>query len=223
VVPFFNERERILPVLEVVTTIQHLTQVICVDDGSTDGTAALVIRRFPQVNILLLPRNSGKSAAVQAAADLVRTSHVLLMDADLRGLTTAEIDRAVAAALASSEIDMIILRRVKAGMHARLCRGDVLFSGERIVKTADLISALAANPSRYQIEIALNRYMLENRKRVVWMPSSARNTLKVHKRGPVRGLAGDVAMVKNMVDYAGVGAYLEQYLFFAREAGEQPT
>ncbi len=186
VVPFFNERERILPVLEVVTTIQHLTQVICVDDGSTDGTAALVIRRFPQVNILLLPRNSGKSAAVQAAADLVRTSHVLLMDADLCGLTTAEIDRAVAAALASSEIDMIILRRVKAGMHARLCRGDVLFSGERIVKTADLISALAANPSRYQIEIALNRYMLENRKRVVWMPSSARNTLKVHKQGPVR-------------------------------------
>jgi hypothetical protein len=49
------------------------------------------------------------------------------------------------------------------------------------------------------------------------MPSSARNTLKMRKQGPVRGLAGDVAMVKNMVDYAGVGAYLEQYLFFARE------
>jgi hypothetical protein len=140
----------------------------------------------------------------------------------LRVLAAAEIDRAVATALASSEIDMIILRRIRAGMHARLSRGDVLFSGERIVKTADLLTALATNPSRYQIEIALNRYMLENGKRVVWMPSSARNTLKMHKQGPVRGLAGDVAMVKNMVDYAGVGAYLEQYLFFAREAGEEP-
>jgi glycosyltransferase involved in cell wall biosynthesis len=222
VVPFFNERDRILHVLDVVTTIPHLAQVICVDDGSTDGTTALVARRFPQVSVLLLPRNSGKAAAVQAAADLVRTSHMLLMDADLRGLAAVEIDRAIAAALANPEIDMIILRRIKAGMHARLCRGDVLFSGERIVKTADLLAALAANPSRYQIEIALNRYMLENGKRVCWMPSSARNTLKVQKQGPVRGLAGDVAMVKNMVDYAGVGAYLEQYLFFAREAGEQP-
>lgn len=220
VVPFFNERERILPVLDVVTTLTHLAQVICVDDGSTDGTAALVARRFPQVSMLLLPGNSGKAAAVQAAAEMVRASHVLLVDADLRNLAAAEIDRAVATALTSSEIDMIILRRVRAGMHARLSRGDVLFSGERIVKTADLLAALAANPSRYQIEIALNRHMLENGKRVVWMPSSARNTLKVHKQGPVRGLAGDVAMVKNMVDYAGVGAYLEQYLFFAREAGE---
>ena len=83
VVPFFNERDRILHVLDVVTTLPHLTQVICVDDGSTDGTAALVARRFPQVSMLLLHRNSGKAAAVQAAADMVRTSHMLLMDADL--------------------------------------------------------------------------------------------------------------------------------------------
>ncbi len=222
VVPFFNERERILHVLDVVTTLPHLAQVICVDDGSTDGTAALVARRFPQVSMLLLTRNSGKAAAVRAAAETVQASHMLLLDADLRGLAVAEIDRSVVTALANPDIDMIILRRIKAGMHARLCRGDVLFSGERIVKTADLLAALATNPSRYQIEIALNRYMLENGKRVCWMPSSARNTLKMHKQGPVRGLAGDVAMVKNMVDYAGVGAYLEQYLFFAREAGEQP-
>ena len=136
------------------------------------------------------------------------------------GPALAEIEGAVAVALTRPEIDMIILRRVKAGVHAKLCRGDVLFSGERVLKTADLSAALAAQPSRYQIEIALNRYMLEHGKRVCWMPSSARNTLKMRKQGPVRGLAGDVAMVKNMVDYAGVGAYLEQFLFFAREAGE---
>jgi hypothetical protein len=217
VIPFFNERDRILHVLEVATQTAHLAQVICVDDGSTDGASALIAQRFPHVRLLLLPHNSGKAAAVQAGVELVQTSHVLLLDADLRGLAAAEIDRAIVTALATPEIDMIILRRVKAGMHARLCRGDVLFSGERIVKTADLAVALAANPSRYQIEIALNRMMLEQGKRVYWMPSSARNTLKVQKHGPMRGLAGDVAMVKNMIDYAGVSAYLDQYLHFARE------
>lgn len=217
VIPLYNERERIAPVLDVVLRVPNLVQVICVDDGSTDGGAALIARRYPTVALVRLPQNRGKAAAIQAGVDLVTASHVLLLDADLHGLAAAEIEAAVAVALTRPEIDMVILRRVKAGVHARLSRGDVLFSGERVLKTADLKRALAANVNGYQIEIAVNRYMAAQGKRVVWMPSSARNTLKMRKQGPMRGLAGDVAMVKNMIDYAGFGAYLEQYLTFARD------
>lgn len=217
VIPLYNERERIASVLNVVLRVANLSQVICVDDGSTDGGAALIAQRYPTVALVRLPQNRGKAAAIQAGVDLVAASHVLLLDADLHGLAAAEIEAAVAVALARPEIDMVILRRIKAGVHARLSRGDVLFSGERVLKTADLKRALAANVNGYQIEIAVNRYMAAQGKRVVWMPSSARNTLKMRKQGPMRGLAGDVAMVKNMIDYAGFGAYLEQYLTFARD------
>ncbi len=161
--------------------------------------------------------NTGKAAAVQAAVTLTTSSHVLLLDADLRDLRASEVNLAVATALANPAIDMIILRRVRAALPAHLSRGDVLFSGERILKTTDLATALVGNPSRYQIEIAINHYMIRRRKRVYWMPSSARNTLKIEKPGLVRGLAEDLAMVKNVIDFAGLGAYLQQYLCFARE------
>ena len=217
IIPFQNEQGRILRVLNVATRLNNLTQVICVDDGSTDDTSRQIVLRYPGVTLLRVPVKGGKAAAVRAGIDLVHTSHVLLLDADLRGLEAGEIGLAVSTALAHPEIDMIILRRVKAAIHARLSRGDVLFSGERILKTADLREVLALKPDQYQIEIAINRSMLQKQKRVFWMPSSARNTLKMRKSGPVRGLAGDVAMVKNMIDFAGVGTYVEQYLHFARE------
>lgn len=216
VIPCYNERSRISPVLAEVLHVANLTEVIVVDDGSTDGTADLVAQRFPGVTLVRLLQNRGKAAAVQAGASRVLTSHTLLLDADLRGLRAAEIEAAVDLALSRPEVDMVILRRMKAGVHARLCRGDVLFSGERIVKTDDLRAALATAPNGYQIEIALNRYMVLHGKRVVWVPSSARNTLKMQKQG-VRGLAGDFKMVKHMMDYAGLGAYVEQFLFFARD------
>ncbi|MCS6843484.1 MAG: glycosyltransferase family 2 protein [Caldilineales bacterium] len=223
IIPCYNERARIAPVLAEVLRVANLAEVIVVDDGSTDGTADLVAQRFPGVTLLRLLRNQGKAAAVQAGVDRVATSHALLLDADLRGLRAAEIEAAVALALARPDVDMVILRRVKAGVHARLCRGDVLFSGERIVKTNDLRAALATSPDGYQIEIALNRYMALHGKRVVWVPSSARNTLKMQKHGPVRGLTGDIKMVKHMIDYAGLGAFVEQFLFFARDRAALPT
>lgn len=217
IIPFYNERNRILRVLNVATRLSRVTQVICVDDGSTDGAAALVARHHPNVTLVRQPHNTGKAAAVQAGASLTTSSHVLLLDADLRDLRAAEVNLAVATALANPAIDMIILRRVRAALPAHLSRGDVLFSGERILKTVDLATALVGNPSRYQIEIAINHYMMRRRKQVYWMPSSARNTLKIEKSGLVRGLAGDLTMLENMIDFAGLGAFLQQYLFFARE------
>ncbi len=131
IIPFHNEQGRIFRVLNVATRLNNLTQVICVDDGSTDDTSRQIVLRYPGVTLLRVPQKGGKAAAVRAGADLVHTSHVLLLDADLRGLEAGEISLAVSMALAHPEIDMIILRRVKAAIHARLSRGDVLFSGER--------------------------------------------------------------------------------------------
>ena len=120
IIPFHNEQDRILRVLNVATRLNNLTQVICVDDGSTDDTSRQIVLRYPGVTLLRVPVKGGKAAAVRAGIDLVHTSHVLLLDADLRGLEAGEIGLAVSTALAHPEIDMIILRRVKAAIHARL-------------------------------------------------------------------------------------------------------
>jgi len=206
----------VLNVLRVATRVKGLSQIVCVDDGSDDDTTALVRRRFSSVTVVELPENRGKAEAVRQGVRRVESDHVLLLDADLRFLVARDVSMAIARITGDPGIDMIILRRNGAA-HSRICRGDVLFSGERILKTADLHEILRLRPERYQLEIAINTYMMDRRKTVYWMPSSAVNTYKLEKIGLGAGLARELAMVRDVMSYQGIGMYVKQYLRFARE------
>jgi dolichyl-phosphate beta-glucosyltransferase len=91
VIPAFNERERLGRSLELLSA--HLarfahpdTEVIVVDDGSTDGTADLVrewCARWRSVRLIELPTNRGKGAAVRAGILASHGEIVAFADADL--------------------------------------------------------------------------------------------------------------------------------------------
>ena len=103
VIPAFNEQRRIGPSIEAVrgylsTAGRSLPlraraggsglswEVIVVDDGSTDGTAAVVqatVELDPRVRLLRLERNGGKGHAVRAGVLASRGTDVLISDADL--------------------------------------------------------------------------------------------------------------------------------------------
>src|SRR5882762_5110701 len=63
IIPAYNERVRIGRILEVVTTHPHISEVIVIDDRSTDGTGE-VVKRFKDVMLLTQPVNQGKSMAI---------------------------------------------------------------------------------------------------------------------------------------------------------------
>ena len=84
--PTYNTGPRLREVVSEV--LAHWQPVMVVVDGSTDGSEAPVIelaKTEPGLTVLLLPRNSGKGAAVlvgaRAASDRGFT-HALVMDAD---------------------------------------------------------------------------------------------------------------------------------------------
>jgi dolichyl-phosphate beta-glucosyltransferase len=91
VVPAYNERPRLSRSLELLSA--HLArsghrdaEVIVVDDGSTDGTADLVrewCARWPALQLIQLPTNQGKGAAVRAGVLASRGEVVGFADADL--------------------------------------------------------------------------------------------------------------------------------------------
>jgi len=61
-------------------------EVIVVDDGSSDATAAVAdafAASWPQLTVLRLPRNSGKGAAIRAGILRARGEHRVFSDADL--------------------------------------------------------------------------------------------------------------------------------------------
>ena len=91
-VPLFNEEatlpellRRVGAVLDGIPGGPH--EIVLVDDGSTDGTRALMeeaARADPRVVSVALSRNFGHQPALTAALDHVRGDVVVLMDADLQ-------------------------------------------------------------------------------------------------------------------------------------------
>ncbi|MGH7301809.1 MAG: dolichyl-phosphate beta-glucosyltransferase [Candidatus Rokuibacteriota bacterium] len=87
VIPAFNEAERLPPFLEAVVAYfegrDEPYEVIVVDDGSTDGTGALVeARKLAAVQVLRLRANTGKGAAVRAGMLAAKGAYRLFADAD---------------------------------------------------------------------------------------------------------------------------------------------
>mgnify|MGYP001791059823 CR=1 FL=1 len=91
VVPIYNEYES-LPklidaIMQVVKTLNCSSEVICVDDGSVDGSAELLKQLSsdnPDLSVLLLRRNYGQTAAMAAGFDYARGKIIITLDGDLQ-------------------------------------------------------------------------------------------------------------------------------------------
>jgi glycosyltransferase involved in cell wall biosynthesis len=81
-IPVFNEERHLEGVLDEVR--RHADDILVVDDGSTDGTAALLARQ-PNLRIVTHPQNRGYGAALASAFDYAQKAGVetlVTMDSD---------------------------------------------------------------------------------------------------------------------------------------------
>ncbi len=85
VMPVYNEKDTIAEILRRVLTTGLASEVIVVDDGSTDGTAAVLtkLRADEKVKVITVPKNRGKGAAVRVGIEAAKGDLVLIQDADL--------------------------------------------------------------------------------------------------------------------------------------------
>jgi hypothetical protein len=95
IIPAYNESDRILRVLHVLSQVEYLDEIIVVDDGSKDDTVRIVenFRSIdPRIIIISNPRNMGKGQAVFAGVHSAKQTIILMLDADLCNLTSSHID-----------------------------------------------------------------------------------------------------------------------------------
>jgi len=137
IIPAYNEARRLPPYLQSVVAYLNgrglAYEILIIDDGSTDDTAALIEQAGTQhqaIRLIRLSRNSGKGAAVRAGMQAAQGALQLFSDAD--GATPIQE-----------------LERLEAAMK----NGADLAIGSR---------TLASRDRRYRVQARLHRTLLGN-------------------------------------------------------------
>jgi len=86
IMPVFNEYQTIEEIISRVIAVGLATEIIVVDDGSTDGTRELLREldeKYPELKLILHDRNQGKGAAVRSGIAEASSEYLIIQDADL--------------------------------------------------------------------------------------------------------------------------------------------
>lgn len=217
VIPLYNEDRGIYSIIESLLHVKEISEIICVDDASPTALAPELKKRFPNVKLIRLTQNVGKAGAVFAGVAASKGQEIFLLDCDITGLTPEEIANSIEV-FRIRKLDMLILRT---GGNNRiidtLLRKFIFLSGNRLMRKMDLLEIEKMKPVGYQLEMAINTFMLDSGKHMAWIASSLFNPHKVAKFGWRIGLKRDVEMEMTLMQFRGMREYVRQMVFVARE------
>jgi polyisoprenyl-phosphate glycosyltransferase len=203
VIPAYDEAQTIQEVVWTVLAVPAISEVIVVSDGSTDETAALAGTAGAQV--IALPENQGKAAAMRAGVMACTADHILFLDADLIGLTPAHVEALIEPTLAG-EAEMVVGVFDDGRFSTDLAQVVAPYlSGQRILPRTlllDLFQDPEIDHARYGIEVALTLVAKERGLRVleVGLPEMS-HRMKEEKLGLVKGMAARLKMYYEILKY----------------------
>lgn len=217
IVPFRNEKERIGEVLTQLLKVKNISEIICVDGVSTDGGSEYIRTHFPSVQLITLKENVGKTGTVQEGLKVAKGEYILFFDADLKGVIPQEVDAVLETVLNDASIDMVVFSRNTPRLITKLNRFDLIYTGERILRKSDLLKILKEGVSQFQLEIAINTFMMRNNKHIYYFNASHVNLPKSGKFGLVSGIMEDLKMFWQVCSFDPINYFLQTFFFCRTE------
>lgn len=195
----YNEAPRIGAVLAVAGAHPLLDEIIVVDDGSTDGTAEIVAG-FASVQLIRCAENQGKSAAMAVGIAAAKGEWLMLLDADLKGLTAADVSALALPVLQGSAQVSLSLRQNS--LLAFRAIGLDFVSGERVVKKTLLSEVLqdVHGLPRFGVEVFMNRRIIARRLPIAvthW--PHVTQARKTEKLGYWKGMRAEWRMIADLL------------------------
>jgi glycosyltransferase involved in cell wall biosynthesis len=197
VVCAYNEADRIKNILDVIVGHPALGEVIVVNDGSTDATETL-LQSYPTIRLLTHTPNRGKTYALSRGIAAARYDHLMLLDADLAGVTPAAIEL-LAAPVMRGEAEVSISMRANSLWLYRQIGLDFV-SGERVAPKwllAGAVEAMLKLP-RWGGEVYMNEIFIRHACRIAvvrWR--KVINVRKYQKFGAWRGALAELKMISD--------------------------
>lgn len=190
----YNEAATVGRAVAAVVDHPELSEVIVVDDGSSDATAQRA--RAAGASVIQLPVNGGKAAALEAGVARAGSEILLFLDADVTGLSHADVSRIIAP-VAAGKVDMHVgLRARRTVWLNRLLHVFPIIGGERAVRRRIWQLVPARHKRGFRIEVALN-YTAKRfgRGMSFELISGLRHRTKEHKFGWWHGLLRRLHMI----------------------------
>lgn len=106
IVPAFNEADRIGTILKTLLHSDIFTEIVVIDDGSSDGTAE-VAEQYSSIHVLRNEKNIGKAQSMDRGVKETTSDIIFFCDADLKGLTP-KIVKAIIEPVKRGSCDMFI-------------------------------------------------------------------------------------------------------------------
>jgi LmbE family N-acetylglucosaminyl deacetylase/glycosyltransferase involved in cell wall biosynthesis len=181
VIPAYNEAGQIGDLINVLKKISYITEIIVVDDGSTDSTcemAAAAASDDTRVKVLQHPLNFGKGQALKSGWEYTEAPYVLFLDADLKNLCPYHIDQLVFPVM-QGEVEMTVGLFKNGRLLTDLShRAIPWLSGQRCIKSRLLREVPLEASQGYGIETAIATTARKNgwRYQDVWLKGVSNHT-----------------------------------------------
>lgn len=198
IIPAYNEGPRIRAVLDVISTSPFINEIIVINDGSKDDTKK-VVEQYQNVKLISYSENKGKTFAVMMGLLQAKNDIIMLLDADLAGLTRADIGNLVSPVV-SKKVDVSMSICQNSLLPYRILGVDFA-SGQRVFhkKIISDFGMLEQLPE-YGLEVFLNNIIIENKlklKIVNWKKVIA--IRKSQKVGWWYGNLGEIKMTSQIL------------------------
>jgi glycosyltransferase involved in cell wall biosynthesis len=201
IIPAYNEEKTVGNVLIALQESAVVDRIIVVSDGSDDLTVNVVMQ-FENVEVIELLENRGKGGAVKVGLEHCEADIILILDADLLGLTNQHIEdllKPVLEGKASMSVGIFEKGRVATDIAQKMAP---FLSGQRALKRDLLENISDLDLSRFGIEVALHQYAEENKIAVeaVQLPDLS-HVMKEEKLGISKGLVARGKMYWEIIRY----------------------
>ncbi|MBK8905198.1 MAG: glycosyltransferase [Anaerolineaceae bacterium] len=185
VIPAFNEAKHINRVLDPLSSMPQLNEIIVVDDGSVDDTAA-VVRAYraadERIQLVSLPHNVGKGGAIMAGIQASCPDLLVLLDADLIDLRPSHIlslVRPVQQRRCAMTLGIFKNGRQQTNLSHRYF---YFLSGQRCLRWSAFGHSAAFHETRWGIEMAFNLTAWQRGLRVQQVPwEGVSHTMRLEK------------------------------------------